>query len=300
MLYMMGCSSISNLPITFGHMTSLNYLVMDLATKEQALAIAQLIVPLPNLVVSNCTDEAISVLDSLDALRSLHHLSTFYFNMCPSMTTFPKTIGLLENLGWLNLCDCDKLQKLPNSIGELKVLTRLLLRKFRSLKTLPDSLGALTHLRELWIVQCISFTTLPTSLGQLSSLRTLCIEGCAELQQLSECVKDLDRLEYLTRLDCGGLEGMGAVSTLQGHRIWGCTSTTELPRSCLIVLTSNIYNPASYVDLEDYHPAPRGLRELAVVEVNDCGLLRLVHEPYRNRVILQRVHNLPYCKLSMV
>ena len=295
-----GCSSISNLPTTLGRLTGLtSWLSMDLATEGQAVALAQLNAPFPMLMVRKCNDEAISVLDGLGGLGNLNHLSCFGFIECSSMTKLPKAIGLLMNLIWLELFECERLRKLPNCIGQLKLLRKLIVKKCRGVETLPSSLGALTQLRVLWIVECVSLTKLPTSLGHLSRLRQLCIEGCSALRYLPECVRQLDALKILT-VDCGNLEAMGVVRALRGLRIWGCTSIMELPGSSLMVVDSNFWDPAWYQDL-GYLNAVRGeLKELQVVEANDCGLLRLVQERDRGRVMWQRVHKLSRCTLSMV
>ena len=62
-----------------------------------------------------------------------------------------------------------------------------------------------------------------------------------------------------------------------------------------MVVESNGWHPACYDDLEGYSPIYRELKQLQVVETNDCGLLRLVLEPRSGRVIWQRVHKLPCC-----
>ena len=67
-----------------------------------------------------------------------------------------------------------------------------------------------------------------------------------------------------------------------------------------MVVDSNFWNPARWLNLEDNDPVRRGLKELQVVEANDCGLLRLVQEHDGGRVMWQRVHTLSRCKLSMV
>ena len=296
-----GCSSI-NLSTILEHMINFpNCLYIDLATEGQLSALAQLNVRVLYLFIRMCSDEAINVLDGLDVLKNVHHLSWFCF--CYShMTKLPKTIGFLTNLNRLDLYECWELRKLPNSIGQLKMLKRLWLRKCYSLETLSDSLGALIRLQVLWIVECVSLIKLPTSLGHLSRLWVLWIEGCGKLQQLPECVRKLDVLKALAILDCGNLEEIGVVRVVQGLHIWGCTSVTKLPGSSLMVVDNNFWNPAwNEFKEEPFHdPVRRGLRELQVVEENDCGLLRLIQEYDHGRVMWQRIHKMSCYRLRMV
>ncbi|KAG0575947.1 hypothetical protein KC19_5G042700 [Ceratodon purpureus] len=302
-LSMNGCSSIPELPTTLGLMTGITYLYVDLDTESQALAIAQL-TALEMVFARKCTDEAVDALDSSGALRNLHQLRVFHFVQSPSMTKLPETMGLLTTLEELCLWGCEKVRELPNSIGRLKLLTRLTLCKCSRLETLPDSLGALTSLQFLRIQECPSLTKLPTSIGQLSSLRGLWMEGCGEIQSVPYTLRQLNALEGLQIMDCGSLEGMGLLRALQGLRIWGCTSATELRGSCLVVVDSKFWSPASIWDTEgkQYWPWPWpccNVKEVRVVEANDCGYLRHVQEDTASgRPILQRVHNLPCCNLT--
>ncbi|KAG0576085.1 hypothetical protein KC19_5G054400 [Ceratodon purpureus] len=295
------CSSISELPTTLGLLTGIRILFVDLGTESQALAIAQLNA-LEGVCATRCTDEAVDALDSSGTLINLHQLWGFKFVECPSMTKLPETIGLLTTLASLYLMLCDQVRELPNSIGRLKLLTDLTLSECRRLETLPDSLGALTSLQFLKIQRCPLFTKLPTSVGQLTSLRRLRMEGCGELRLVPHSLRQLNALEMLQIMDCGRLEGMGLFRALQGLRIWGCTSATELPGSCLVVVDSNFWSPASIWDRKQYLPWSWSLcdvKEVRVWEANDCGFLRHVEEDSESgRPILQRVHNLPCCYVA--
>ncbi|KAG0576081.1 hypothetical protein KC19_5G054000 [Ceratodon purpureus] len=294
-------SSISELPTTLGLMTGIRNLYIDLGNESQALAIAQLNA-LKVVLVSMCTDEAVDALDSSGTLRNLHQLQVFCFVECPSMTKLPETIGLLTALRNLFLRGCQEVRELPNSIGRLKLLTHLSLCLCMRLETLPDSLGALTSLQFLRIQRCPLFTKLPTSIGQLTSLRRLRMEDCGELRSVPHSLGQLNALEMLQIMDCGSLEGMGLLRAVQGLRIWGCTSATELPGSCLVVVDSNFFSPASIWDRKQYLPwswSPCNVKEVLVVEANDCGFLRHVEENTGSgRSILQRVHNLSCCNVA--
>ena len=296
-IFMRNCTSLSKLPASFGLMTGLTALAMNLATEWLAIDIGQLNV-LKNLVLFGCTDEAIAVLNSLGTLTNLHQLSGLMIVLSPSMTKLPKTIGQLSNLTLLEILECEKVQELPNSIGQLKVLRKLRLRYCTSLKTLPDSLGALTSLEGLYLLKCTSITELPSSVGHLSSLRRLHMQGCGAMQSLPDSLSQLNALARLEILECGSsLEGLGLLRALQGLRIWGCTSITQLPGSCLSVVDSNCESPAFIWDGEGLWWRRRKVKEVREVEANDCGRLRHVREDgERGRAMLQRVHSSSCCK----
>ncbi|KAG0564197.1 hypothetical protein KC19_8G091300 [Ceratodon purpureus] len=297
-LFLDTCTSMSKVPETMGLMTGLTTFSTDLATEWQAVAVGQLH-GLKRLIVSNSSDEGITWLDRKSSLAHLHHLSQFTIQYCPAMSKLPHTIGLLTNLDWLVLWRCESLRELPNCIGQLKLLTTLTLRSCSSLETLPDCLGALPSLEQLWIAHCRSLTKLPESIGHLSRLVSLGIEGCGELQPLPESLRQLSALVWLQILDCGSLEGLGVLRVLPGLRIWGCTSVTNLSGSCLIVSDRKRCDPSSYFyDDGKGHFYVRGdLKELRVVEANDCGFLRLVQDAESGRSILQRVHKEDCCEL---
>ncbi|KAG0607697.1 hypothetical protein M758_8G048300 [Ceratodon purpureus] len=300
-LLMYTCTSMSKVPETMGLMTGLTKFDTDLATEWHAVAVGQQH-GLKELNVWNCSDEAITWLDRNSSLAHLHHLSIFTFKDCLAMSKLPHTIGLLTNLDWLSLWRCENLRELPNCIGQLKLLTELQLRRCSSLETLPDCLGALTSLEGLSIAHCRSLTKLPESIGHLSRLEQLRIEGCGELQPLPESLRQLSALWRLQILDCGSLEGLGVLRVLPGLRIWGCTSATNLSGSCLIVSDRNYRDPSFYWydDFNEYLSVRRDLKEMRVVEANDCGFLRLVQDAESGRSILQRVHKVDCCKLIML
>ena len=254
-LYMDGCSSLSDLPSTFGLLTALNELGINLGTEKRAVAMGPHIVQLSALLdlqLRECTDDVIVVLDSLGTFGILPQLDCLDFADCPSMTKLPESIRLLTNLTVLCLWNCYKLQELSNSIGQgLNVLENLIIRYCNSLETLPNSLGALTSLELLCIVGCTSITQLPASIGKLSRLRTLHIQDCRALLSLPDSIRHLNTLLRLHILDCGLLENLGLLRVLQGLRIWGCTSSTELPGSCLVVVDSDFHDLTWFLDMRN-------------------------------------------------
>ncbi|KAG0607530.1 hypothetical protein M758_8G035600 [Ceratodon purpureus] len=306
-LSMAGCSSMSRMPPS--PMTGLGSVFMELAEEWQALAVGQL-TGLWRLTLYECRDEAIAVLDSSGAFGNLHQVEVFRIETSPGMTKLPQTTGMLTNLMFLEIFECKRMRELPESMGHLKLLTILRLIRCRRLETLPDCLGALTSLEWLWIEKCPSLTKIPESIGLLSSLRAFRIEGSAGLQPLPDSIRQLNALERLDILDCGSLEGLGVSRVLSdvrifgrrvlpGLRIWGCTSVTELPGSCLMVVDSNVSDPDWYGLDDEFSPIPEDLKELRLVEENDCGFLRHVHDTPTGRFIVQRVHEVPCWKSTV-
>ena len=284
-----GCSSMSNLPTGMRLMRGLTFLDIDVATEWKAAALGQFNPLLDDLVITDCTDESRAVVDSSGALRNLAELSRIFIRDSASLTKAPETIGVLTNLKYLRFQDCGKLRELPDSIGQLKVLMHLLVRGCNSLETLPDSLGELTSLQSIAIVQCISITKLPTSIGQLSGLTLLALEGCSGLQTLPDSLSQLNALRSLRVLECGSLEGLGGWRVLQGLRIWGCTSITELMRTCLVVMVDHS-DWFWYWTLGENTQVRGEVRDLRRLETNDCGYLRHVEEAKNGRTMVQRVH----------
>ena len=272
-LFMLECSSLSKLPTTFGLMTGLVRVSINLATEGQVIAIGELNA-LKDLTISRCIDKAMSILDSLGTLANLSQLFNLHFFICPAMTKLPETIGLLANLDRLELWGCEKVRKLPSSIGQLQVLKILRLRYCSSLEILPDSLGDLTNLEVLCIMNCASIPKLPTSIGHLSSLQDFFIHGCNALQTFPNSLNQLNKLVRLQILDCGrSLRELDLLRALQGLRIWGCTSINELPGSCLMVVDSNFESPAWIWDSEEVLWICRDVKARQEVEANDCGVL---------------------------
>ena len=261
-------------------MAGLTSLSIDLATKEQAAGLEE-VSALRHLTVMHCTDEAITVVDSSDALRKMDWLEEFNFSSCKAITKLPDTIGRLTNLNKLRLFSCEGLKELPNSIGLLRALKALELRECSNLLTLPESLGRLRSLEYLSIVRCATLTEPPL----------LTKEGCGQLQLLPDSLGQLNALQFLQILDCGNLHGLGVLQVLQGLRIWGRTSIPVLPGSCLIVLDSDFWDPSWYYDSAEYSTVVRrNLREVRVEEKDDSGILRYAVDDQTKRLILQRVY----------
>ena len=293
-----GCSSMSNLPTGMGLMRGLTLLDMDVAAEWRAAALGHFNPCLNNLVITKCTDESRAVLDSLGALRTLAQLSTFSIRYSACLTKAPETIGVLTNLVLLRFQDCEKLRELPNSIGELKVLMELAVIGCSSLETLPDSLGEFTSLRLLMIVQCTCITKLPTSIGQLSGLWELELQGCSGLQALPDSLKPAKCVAVSSSTGMWQPGGFGLVESVARASHLGCTSVTELPGSCLLVMVDDHPDWVGYYGFEEGLIVRGEMRELRRLEKNDCGYLRLVGEAKSGRTMVQRVHQWPCMKVE--
>ena len=121
------------------------------------------------LVVKECADEEITLLETSRIFRNLHQLVKLEFYECFSITKLPESIRLLTNLESLELWRCEQVQMVPNSVAQLKVLTTLVLRECNCIRTLPDSIGDLKVLTTLELRVCSSLETLPDSLDAMTS-----------------------------------------------------------------------------------------------------------------------------------
>ena len=115
---------------------------------------------LKTLLLRECTDDEITLLETSRKFEYLHQLVKLEFVECFTMTRFPESIGLLTNLESLELSRCEEMQELPNSVGHLKLLTTLVLRECNCIRTLPDSIGDLKVLTTLDLRECSSLQTL--------------------------------------------------------------------------------------------------------------------------------------------
>ncbi|KAG0623115.1 hypothetical protein M758_3G149500 [Ceratodon purpureus] len=251
------CTSLEKLPPSIGLCSSLQLLVVDAIAECHTFSdghIGEAWSRLQNLYLQKCG--GLGSLLTYGALKFLKHLTVEDSFRNPShFTELPESIGLLMNLSSMYIA-CEKLQCLPNSIGDLKLLQFIQLRFCDNLKRLPKTLGGLTSLEELYIERC-SIRKLPRSIGSLSRLRELLMVRCKNLQKLPTSIRNLKGLRRFMLRDCGSVQAMGALTTLQGLPMWGTTSVTELPASLGLVSTLVAYGD----NLESYKSEYTGIVE---------------------------------------
>ncbi|KAG0582711.1 hypothetical protein KC19_3G079300, partial [Ceratodon purpureus] len=275
-----GCTSLVKLPPSIGLCSSLQELTVEASAECQTFSdghIGEASSRLIHLHLCNCG--AYRSLLAYGASKSLMLLSIEDI----TVTELPKSIGLLMRLSLLRIT-CESLQCLPNSIGDLKLLQSLDLRRCDNLKRLPKTLGGLTSLKNLNIDSC-PIRKLPRSIGQLSGLRELEMKGCKNLQKLPTSIRNLKGLRRFMLQDCGSVEAMGAMTTLQGLPMWGTTSVTELPASLGLVSTL-----VAYGDKPEHHG--REYTEIdgtsQVLEEDESGFLKAYHDESSGVTTLQR------------
>ncbi|KAG0582758.1 hypothetical protein KC19_3G083500 [Ceratodon purpureus] len=179
---------------------------------------------------------------------------------------------------------CERVQCLPNSFGYLKKLRTLELSGCLHLTRLPKNLGAMTSLEELGI-RCCPIRKLPRSIGLLSQLRWLTVTGCKNLEKLPTSIRKLHSLKLFQLEDCGSIEAMGALTTLQGLPIWGSTSITELPASLGIVSTLAVYSNR-WSSVSSFRA--RSYDTLQVLEQDKSGFLKALRHKGSGKIALLR------------
>ncbi|KAG0590527.1 hypothetical protein KC19_1G106300 [Ceratodon purpureus] len=271
-LFAEGCTSLMKLPPSIGLCSNLRDLCVGASAECQTFSdghIGEAWSRLWYLQLYKCG--GFGSLLAYGALKSLKWLVL----EDSTVTELPESIGLLMGLVQLDIA-CERLQCLPNSIGDLKLLSHLGLRRCDNLNRLPKTLGGLSSLKMLWIDSC-PIRKLPRSIGQLSELRKLEMTGCKNLQKLPTSIRNLKGLRRFKLRDCGSVEAMGALTTLQGLPMWGTTSVTELPASLGFVSNLVAYgdNLDSYDSVSGY-TGFFGTRH--VLEEDESGFLKAYHD----------------------
>ncbi|KAG0590524.1 hypothetical protein KC19_1G106000 [Ceratodon purpureus] len=282
-LYASCCTSLVKLPPSIGLCSSLRWLNVGASAECQTFSdghIGEAWSRLRTLQLRKCGG-----FGSLLAYGAFKSLGTLTLEDS-TVTELPESIGLLMGLTMLIIEACERLQCLPNSIGDLKGLEILRLTHCDNLKRLPKTLGGLTSLENLCIETC-SIRKLPRSIGQLSGLRGLEIEGCKNLQKLPTSIRNLKGLRRFMLRDCGSVEAMGALTTLQGLPMWGTTSVTELPASLGLVSTLLAYGDVLDDDMDQFYRGVVGTSQ--VLEADESGFLKAYHDESSGVTRLVRV-----------
>ncbi|KAL0806521.1 hypothetical protein Bca101_099013 [Brassica carinata] len=158
--------------------------------------------------------------DDIDLLHSLEKLDL----TGNDFTHLPTTLGSLELLKILVLCNCSKLEELPSlprQLQKLKLsgctnlqsllaaaheessqLLELHLDDCKNLESLTHGLGQFTKLMLLDLCGH-EFQTIPTCIKNLLTLITLCLNNCNKLKSLEELPLSLN---YLNAHGCSSLE----------------------------------------------------------------------------------------------
>jgi len=224
-----------------------------------------------------------------------------------SLKALPRGCGILKNLVYLALGNCQGLRTLPPTLlGNLKNLKNLNLKSCTHLKELPTSIGKLQKLEILNLANCANLKQLPKSIGKLEMLVTLNLFQCSTLESLPFKNHSLKRLEYLNLLGCdnemlrrsyvGGLinlrnvkidadtldelESKDGLEDLTLH-----TGAIEVINSHILNPTSDSLNPTTFFNLKTLRLS--SLPKLQTLGLNDCP--NLVNLTLNNCYSLERV-----------
>ncbi|KAG0622263.1 hypothetical protein M758_3G085100 [Ceratodon purpureus] len=303
------CHSLTRLPKSLGAISSLKELEITNCAIRKLPKSLGLLSKLYKFRIRDCKN--LQKLPS--SIRFLQSLEVFEFVNCGSREAMwasstglqdllksgaLRTLGIqdstftevVESLGQSVPLDqltigCERVQCPPNSFGFFKMLQILELSGCLHLTRLPKNLGAITSLWKLTI-RCCPIRKLPRSTGLLSQLRWLKVIGCKNLEKLPTSIRKLHSLQYFKLKDCGSIEAMGALTTLQGLRIWGSTSITEVPASLGIVSTLLVYSNGLQLS---YWSRARSYDTLQVLEEDKSGFLKACQHEVSGKIALLRV-----------
>ncbi|KAG0582756.1 hypothetical protein KC19_3G083300 [Ceratodon purpureus] len=308
------CHSLTRLPKSLGAISSLKWLAISNCLIRKLPKSLGLLSKLERFWIRDCKN--LQKLPS--SIRFLQSLREFEFVDCGSREAMgASSTGLqhllecgaleslrtedstftevVESLGQSVPLDqltigCERVQCPPNSFGFFKMLRTLGLSGCLHLTRLPKNLGAITSLWKLTI-RCCPIRKLPRSIGLLSQLRWLRVIGCKNLEKLPTSIRKLHSLQYFELKDCGCIEAMGALTTLQGLPIWGSTSITELPASLRgIVSTRLLVFSKRWFSGNDFRLRRYGT--LQVLEEDKSGFLKAGQHKVSGKIALLRgVHN---------
>uniref|UniRef100_A0A5B7AAH7 Putative disease resistance protein RGA1 n=1 Tax=Davidia involucrata TaxID=16924 RepID=A0A5B7AAH7_DAVIN len=219
-----------------------------------------------------------------NSIGTLNHLR--YLGLCQNrcIRELPNSICKLLNMQTLYLFGCEQLQDLPKDIDKLGSLRHLYLTS--QLTCLPEkALEGLTSLQSLSILQCHRLESLSEGMQHLTALRSLHISQCPRLASFPNSIKCLTALEKLWIWDCElfslnfpGEESTG-LRSIQSLLIWGLPNLVVLPDELQNAATSLQY--LLIQDCPSLKDLPKWLARCAnllKLEVVNCPILDYLPE----------------------
>ena len=126
-----------------------------------------------------------------ESLGLLHELSYIYLNNCQFVGSIPASLGRLSNLETLRLQTNRLGGSIPASLGRLSNLEYLVLSQNRLTGSIPASLGRLANLENLVLHENRLTGSIPPELGQLRGLRRLTLSRNGLIEPLPESFLNL-------------------------------------------------------------------------------------------------------------
>ncbi|CAA7031057.1 unnamed protein product [Microthlaspi erraticum] len=224
---MSGCSSLVELPSSFGNMIHLLDLFLNGCSSLVKLpfSIGNMI-DLRRLSLNGCS----SLVELPSSIGNMIDLRELSLKGCSSLVDLPSSIGNMIYLKKLYLNDCSSLLELPSSIGSMTYLEELFLDGCSSLVALPSSIGNMTNIKRLYLIGCSNFVEFPDSIGNLQNLQMLFLRSCSKLKTLPINI-NMKALDEVDLTDCSSLESFPEISTNISVLKLNGTAVAEIPHS---------------------------------------------------------------------
>ncbi|XP_059429066.1 TMV resistance protein N-like [Corylus avellana] len=144
---------------------------------------------------------------------------------CKNLVEVHHSVGFLDKLISLSLCECSKLMSFPKSL-KMRSLENLWLPGCSKLKNFPEIECQMECLKEIDFSET-GIEELPSSIAYLVGVKTLNLNGCTNLMNLPDSVRKLQHLEKLSMQDLNKI----ILPCLGGQ-----TNFMNLPHSCCLCL----------------------------------------------------------------
>ncbi|CAM6097876.1 unnamed protein product [Calypogeia fissa] len=204
---------------------------------------------LVRLELKDC-DGIFTLPDNFGSLRSLEVLKLY----SETLKSLPDSLGDLPKLQKLEIAG--RWKKLPETLGNLNALIFLKICDSPNLEELPRTLGNLIALENFAIWDCNRLSSLPKSLEHLSNLREFSLLSCEGVQELPASFLRLQLLEKVF-VEFTRLQSVPDIALLQNLKIvvlrWASGANFPTLPPCLgkLITKSNYDRHTTFIAVVD-------------------------------------------------
>ncbi|CAI7833663.1 unnamed protein product [Closterium sp. NIES-53] len=198
-LSIIDCQQLCSLPKDFGELPALKSLTLESVSLSKLPDSFCHLTSLERLVMGYCFRNILKLPAELGNLTSLKTLIVQTFRS----VVLPETIGFLSNLKTLHLQVCTQQLISPSFTALTSLTSRTLVSG--AFSKLPEALENMSHLQHLYICDCQALGKIPELVTRLTSLVTLSIRGCKELSSVPVRLSSLRKLQQLEVTGCNEL-----------------------------------------------------------------------------------------------